>query len=528
MPPHDPLDDLRFDRNVGLPKEAFYITTAIDYANGDPHIGHALEKIGADVIARYQRLAGKEVHFVIGMDEHGLKVLQSAQEAEITPQEWVDDIAERFLDLWEVLDISYDDFIRTSQQRHHEAVHEIVRRVMQNGDLYQDKYQGFYCVGCESYKTEDELIPAHPGDSDDGLRCPIHPSRKVEWMEEDNWFFRLTAYRDALQAHIDENPPFIMPRARRNEVRGMLEIGFQDISVSRAHLPWGVEWPDDPNHTVYVWMDALTNYLSAIGFPDPAYLKKWPADVHVIGKDITRFHCVYWPAFLMSAGIELPRQVWAHGFVTYGGQKLSKSEGKQVSLPEWVDRHGPESLRYYLMREVPWDGDGGITEERFDAIYTAELANDLGNLANRAIAMIEKYRDGLIPEGEPDPRWADRIVEVHDDFANFMDRNLLHKALEVSMKLVGEANGYIEERQPWAQAKDPDQASGLDETLLTLARILAVTATLLSPFMPKKMAELAGRMGLEHVERMQECHHVTLAGRKVHRGAPLFPRADLA
>jgi methionyl-tRNA synthetase len=269
-----------------MPKK-FYITTAIDYANGAPHLGHALEKIGADVLARYHRLLGKDVHFVIGMDEHGQKVFRSADAAGVSPQEWVDSVAEDFLDAWEILDISYDDFIRTSQGRHHRTVQEIIRRMTEHGDLYLGKYRGFYCVGCEGYKTEDELVPGPPGELADTLRCPIHPSRTIEWMEEENWFFRLSRYRDAVLDLINDKPTFIKPDSRRNEIRNVLEGGLNDISVSRSDIPWGIEWPDDPEHTVYVWLDALTNYLSATGFPDTRYVHLWPADIHVIGKDIT-------------------------------------------------------------------------------------------------------------------------------------------------------------------------------------------------------------------------------------------------
>ncbi|MDX1568183.1 MAG: methionine--tRNA ligase, partial [Longimicrobiales bacterium] len=389
--------------------EKYYITTAIDYANGLPHLGHALEKVGADAVARYRRGRGRDVHFVIGMDEHGQNVLQSAQESDVTPNEWVDGIAERFRSAWKTLGISQDDFIRTTQDRHHRAVHEMVRRLDASGDLYTDTYSGYYCVRCEAYKTEDELRPAEGSEGEEGtsdeetgdLRCPLHPSREIQWMEEENWFFRLSRYRDPLLELLEKRPEFILPEIRRNEILRVLEGGLDDISVSRSRLPWGVPWPGDDDQTVYVWLDALTNYLSATGFPDDGYEEYWPADVHVIGKDITRFHCIYWPAFLMSAGLPLPKLVWVHGFVTYGGRKMSKSEGVTFDLDEAVERHGPEALRYYLLREIPWNGDGDITRERFDERYTAELANDLGNLANRVLAMIERYRDGVVPTGAP-------------------------------------------------------------------------------------------------------------------------------
>jgi methionyl-tRNA synthetase len=504
------------------PTSRFYITTAIDYANGAPHLGHAVEKIGADVTARYHRRKGEAVHFVIGMDEHGQKVLQSADAAGVSPQSWVDRIADEFVRAWDILGISHDDFIRTTEERHHRGVQEIIRRIEAAGDLYQGTYSGYYCVGCEGYKTEDEL----EGEGGEGLHCPVHPSLEIQWMEEENWFFRLSAYTEPLLRLLDERPEFVQPEIRRNEVRKVLEGGLEDISVSRSRLPWGVPWPDDPEHIVYVWLDALTNYLTAIGFPDETYRETWPADVHVIGKDITRFHCIYWPAFLMSAGIELPTTVWAHGFVTYGGRKLSKSAGVTFELSEAIERHGPDALRYYLLREVPWNGDGAITREHFDERYTAELANDLGNLANRSLTMIEKYRGGVIPSA--DPRSLDEECrKAAARYENVMDGGLLHQGIAAAMDLVSMANGFIERQAPWTLAKDPAGGPELDATLASLARSLLVSATLLHPFMPAKMAELTDRLGLNEVPTIEESLDLKLAGRTVRRGDPLFPRPDL-
>jgi methionyl-tRNA synthetase len=502
--------------------ERYYITTAIDYANGSPHLGHAVEKIGADVMARYQRRKGRNVHFVIGMDEHGQKVLQSAQAAGTSPQEWVDAIAQEFLQAWEVLGISHDDFIRTTQARHHRGVQELIRRIAARGDLYLGTYAGLYCVGCEGYKTKDELSQ----EADGTHSCPVHPSLEVQWMEEENWFFRLSAYTEPLLELLDERPEFVLPDMRRNEIRKVLEGGLEDISVSRARLPWGVPWPDDPHHIVYVWLDALTNYLTAVGFPNDSYRDHWPADVHVIGKDITRFHCIYWPAFLMSAGVELPRTVWAHGFVTYGGRKLSKSAGVTFELSEAIQRHGPEALRYYLLREVPWNGDGDITRERFDERYTTELANDLGNLASRTLAMIVKYRGGTIPPGLP--RSLDEAASAAvARYVEALDGGLIHQGIAAALELTSHANLFVEEQAPWALAKDPGMSSELDATLASLARALLVLATLLQPIMPEKMADLSSRLGIREVPTLREALEVELAGRKVVQGDPLFPRADL-
>jgi methionyl-tRNA synthetase len=495
-----------------------YITAAIDYANGPPHMGHAIEKIGIDAMARYRRLKGAQVHLLIGMDEHGLKVLQSAEAAGVSPQEWVDGIADRFKDAWQRLAISNDDFIRTTQERHRPAVEEMIRRIDAAGDLYMGRYEGNYCVGCEAFKRDDELL-------DDGgtVRCPVHPTREIQWMAEENWFFRLSRYRERLLKLLEERPDFIQPESRRNEIRRVLEGGLDDISVSRSRLPWGVQWPGDPSHTVYVWLDALTNYLSAIGFPDERFAEWWPADFHVIGKDITRFHCIYWPAFLMSAGIELPKSVWAHGFVTIGGGKLSKSEGVRVELDEAIARHGADALRFFLLREIPWNGDGEFSWQRFDERYVSELADNLGNLANRAISMVERYRGGVVPAGARSALDED-VAGALVRYRGAMDSQLLHQGVAAAMQLSSAANQYVDQRAPWSQAKDPAQAGELDITLASLARCVATLASLLFPFMPGKMRELADRLGFADVPRLDDLATLDLAGRQVRRGDVLFPK----
>jgi methionyl-tRNA synthetase len=500
-------------------KAKFYITAAIDYANGPPHMGHAIEKIGIDAMARYRRLRGERVHFLAGMDEHGLKVLQSAEASGLTPQQWVDEISTRFARTWQRLYISNDDFVRTTQPRHRPAVEELIRRIAAAGDLYLGRYEGYYCVGCEAFKRSDELVST-PGQP---LRCPIHPMREVNWMEEENWFFRLSRYQDRLLKLLEERPGFIQPESRLNEIRRLIEGGLEDISVSRSRLPWGVPWPGDESHTVYVWLDALTNYLSAIGFPDECYREYWPADFHVIGKDITRFHCIYWPAFLMSAGVELPEAVWAHGFVTFGGSKLSKSEAVRVELDDAIARHGPDALRYYLLRDIPWNGDGEFTWERFDERYTADLADNFGNLANRAISMIERYRDGVIPRGSETPL-DNEIAAALVRYRSAMDVQLLHQAVAAAVQLGSAANQYVDARAPWNQAKQAAEADELDRTLASLARCVAALATLLSPFMPAKMHDLATRLGLSGVSPLDDVATLQLDGQRVHRGDILFPK----
>ena len=528
--------------NGSLEGRRVYITTAIDYANGPPHLGHAFEKIGADAIVRYLRLKNVPVRFCIGMDEHGLKVLQSAEAAGITPQEWVDGIAARFRDAWSRLGISNDDFIRTTEPRHHRAVAEMIARMKASDDLYLSTYAGYYCVGCEAYKGVDELIvrdggsradaqAAAPtrkhGDAVKELACPIHTSRDLLWYEEGNWFFRLSRYQERLLQLLDERPEFVQPDTRRNEIRRVIEGGLEDISVSRSRLPWGVAWPEDPEHTVYVWIDALTNYLTAIGFPDERYRDWWPAGAHVIGKDITRFHCIYWPAMLLSAGIEPPVSVWAHGFAEFQGRKMSKSEGVTFELGPAIERYGPDALRYYLLREVPWNADGEISWERFDERYTTDLANDLGNLANRSLTMLEKYRDGVVPDGARTDLDA-RIAEVIVAYRAAMDASLLHSGAAAAMELVSAANGFIEARAPWKQAKDPALAAELDATLASLMRTLVALTTLLHPFMPTRMDDLARSLGLEAPLPLDRLAQHDPGGRKMRRGGILFPRPEPA
>ncbi len=468
----------------------YYLTTAIDYSNGDPHIGHAYEKVGADAVARFRRRSGEDVWFVIGMDEHGQKVAQEAERQGRSSQELVDELAARFESVWKRLHISHDDFIRTTEARHKRAVQALIERIRETGDLYRDRYEGFYCTGCEAFKREGEL--------EEG-RCPNHPSREIVWTEEENWFFRLSAYRDRLLRHISANPGFVQPESRRNEILRLLEGGLEDVSASRSRVPWGVPFPGEEGHTVYVWFDVLPNYISAIGFPDSGFDRWWPARLHVIGKDITRFHCVIWPAMLMSAGLELPSTVWGHGFVKIGGGKLSKSEARLLDLDHLVDRHGPDAFRYFLLREIPWDRDRDFPSveaflQQFDERYNADLANDLGNLLNRSVTMARKYREGrvsLVGGTELDST-IDRSLKT---YVSAMREHRLHDGLEAVMSIVRGANGFIDTEQPWKLAKDPLAADRLDAVLGALVRGLATCAVALEPFMPGKALEMWERLG---------------------------------
>ena len=504
----------------------FFLTTAIDYANGDPHLGHALEKIGADAIARYRRLAGDDVRFLMGMDEHGQKVKQAADEGGISPQTFVDRVAAKFEEMWRRLGISNDQFIRTTDPEHKRGVKALIERIHEKNpdDFYEQTYEGWYCVGCELFKRENEIV--------DG-RCILHPTRELQWTEERNWFFRLTSYQTFLERLFVERPDFLGPETRRNEILALLAQGLEDISITRSRLTWAIPFPlrsaNGEEQGTWVWFDALPNYLTATGFPDKRYTEWWPAQLHVIGKDITRLHCVVWPAMLQAAELAIPERVWAHGFMTFGGERFSKSAGVAFSLEEAIDRHGPDALRFFLLREIPFDGDGDFSWERFDERYTAELANSWGNLASRVIAMIEKYRDGIVPSGE---RTAVDQADIADlsEYHAAMDGSrgfLLQDGLKRAMASVTRGNEYVQSSQPWALAKDESRHGELENVLAALARNLARQCVLLFPFMPVKTEELwrqLGAPGRVSDQRFDALAGLDAVGWRVRKGAPLFPK----
>jgi len=505
-----------------------YFTTPIYYPSGEPHIGHAYTTVLSDAIARFERQNGSEVFFLTGTDEHGQKMQDEAARRGLAPIVLSDQMSARFQAAWQRLEISHDRFIRTTEPEHKAVVRAFLDRLWERGEIYSGMYQGWYCVSDERYWTEKDI--------GEDKTCQIC-GKPVIYVEEKNYFFRMSRYQEALVRHIEENPDWIVPEVRRNEVLGFLRQPLGDLSISRpkTRVSWGISLPFDEEHVAYVWVDALVNYVTASGAIDPAAPPGkqgfdgerpswWPADMHLMGKDIVTYHAVYWPTLLMAVGMALPRRILAHGWWVVGETKMSKSLGNVIDPLALRERFGTDAVRWYLLREMPTGSDASYTPERFLTRYE-ELANVLGNLAGRVTAMIDKYRNGVVPDAPG--RSLDREIDAALAAAReAMAGYRVHDALAASMELARVANGWIEERQPWSQAKDPSAAGDLDETLASLARALAALAALFQPVAPAKMTELVRRLGLDAIPTLDASRAVRLAGGRVTKGPPLFPKVD--
>lgn len=512
-----------------MTKDTFYVTTPIYYPNDKLHIGHTYTTTAADTIAKFKELQGYETELITGSDEHGQKLQKAAEEHDMEPLEYINGIVKTFKDLWSTLEVDYTEFVRTTSQEHKEDVQQIFKKVYDKGDIYKDKYEGYYCTPCEAYWKEREL--------DEEGNCP-DCNRPVEWMEEESYFFKMSKYEDQLLQFLDENPDFIQPAKRRNEMINFIKDGLEDLCVSRTSFDWGIPVPIDEDHVIYVWFDALISYLTGIGFGSDKkkYNNYWPADIHIVGKDILRFHTIIWPAILMAADIELPDQVFGHGFLTVEGGKMSKSKGNVVDPIKLVEDFGVDAVRYYLMREVAFGTDGSYSTEAFIRRINSDLANDLGNLLNRTVAMVEQYFDGVIPEPGSETDYDLDLKETANEeltaMAEDMENLQFSTALEHLWTFIRRTNKYIDQTTPWILAKDEDKKDELGTVLYNLLEALRIIAIALKPFLPEAPAKIWQQIGIKSDLDQQGWSEVEEwglleAGVEVNSGDPIFPRVDI-
>ncbi|WP_342577783.1 methionine--tRNA ligase [Psychrobacillus sp. FSL K6-2843] len=510
--------------------KTFYITTPIYYPSGKFHIGTAYTTVASDAMARYKRLRGYDVRFLTGMDEHGQKIQEKAQEAGMEPQAYVDEIAEASKKTWATMNISYDDFIQTTEKRHTQAVEKIFKKFLDNGDIYKGEYEGLYCTPCESFFTETQL--------DEG-NCP-DCGRPVHKVKEESYFFNMKKYADRLLDYYENKVEFIEPESRKNEmINNFIKPGLEDLSVSRTSFDWGIHVPGDAKHVIYVWVDALTNYITSLGYmsdDDSLFKKYWPADVHVVGKDIVRFHTIYWPIFLMALDLPLPKKVFAHGFIMMKDGKMSKSKGNVVYPEMLVEKYGLDATRYFLLRELPFGQDGVFSPESFVERTNFDLANDLGNLLNRTVSMINKYFGGQIPVNQGEPTEFDSTLqqfakEAIEKYESNMEKMQFSIVLGELWSLVSRTNKYIDETQPWVLAKDEATKAQLASVMTNLAESLRQIATLIQPFMPNSPKEIMEQLGLTEMylewDKLGKFNVIPEGTQVISTGVPIFPRLDV-